>query len=78
MDTDILTLFAEGHPAVTERVRQHSAQEVAITVLTVETDNGPREIPLAGKHLEFGSRRAAQRRIQANTFCGRILVALNA
>jgi len=49
-----------------------------ITVLTVETDNGPREIPLAGKHLEFGSRRAAQRRVQANTFCGRILVALNA
>ena len=49
-----------------------------ITVLTVETDNGPREIPLAGKHLEFCSRRATERRVQANTFCSRILVALNA
>jgi hypothetical protein len=49
-----------------------------ITVLTVETDNGPREIPLAGRHLEFCSRRATERRVQANTFCSRILVALNA
>jgi hypothetical protein len=49
-----------------------------VTVLTVETATGPREIPLAGRHLEFQTRRAAERRLQAHTFCSRILLALNA
>ena len=49
-----------------------------VTVLTVETATGPREIPLAGRHLEFQSRRATERRLQAHTFCSRILLALNA
>jgi hypothetical protein len=48
-----------------------------VTVLTVETANGPREIPLAGRHLAFHSRRAAERRAQAQELCGRILLALN-
>jgi hypothetical protein len=49
-----------------------------ITVLEFQTANGPRELPLAGRHLEFHSRRAAQRRAQATEFCARILLALNA
>jgi hypothetical protein len=49
-----------------------------VTVLTVETATGPREIPLAGRHLKFERRRAAQRRAQADEFCSRILMALNA
>jgi hypothetical protein len=49
-----------------------------VTVLTVETATGPREIPLSGRHLEFRSRRAAERRLQAHAFCNRILMALNA
>jgi hypothetical protein len=48
-----------------------------VTVLTVETATGPREIPLAGRHLKFTRRRAAQRRAQAHEFCSRILLALN-
>src|SRR5262245_29451406 len=36
LDTDMVTLLAEGHPAVSERFRQHRAENVAITVLTVE------------------------------------------
>lgn len=48
-----------------------------ITVLNVETANGPREIPLASRHLAFHRRRAAERRAQATDFCGRILLALN-
>lgn len=49
-----------------------------VTVLNVETATGPREVPLAGRHLEFRSRRAGERRAQANEFCSRILMALNA
>jgi hypothetical protein len=49
-----------------------------VTVLGFETANGPRELPLAGRHLGFHPRRAAQRRAQASEFCGRILPALNA
>ena len=49
-----------------------------VTVLTVETATGPRELPLAGRHIEFQRRRAPQRRAQANEFCSRILMALNA
>jgi hypothetical protein len=49
-----------------------------VTVLDVETANGPREIPLAGRHIAFRSRRAAERRAQADELCGRILLALNA
>ncbi len=36
LDTDMLTLFAQGHQAVTRRVRELPAEAVAITVLTVE------------------------------------------
>jgi hypothetical protein len=49
-----------------------------VTVLDVETANGPREIPLAGRHIAFHSRRAAERRTQAHELCDRILLALNA
>lgn len=36
LDTDLLTLFEEGHPTVVQRVDAHSPQELAITVLSVE------------------------------------------
>ena len=36
MDTDSLTLFQEGHPAVCERFLQQPPETVAITVLSVE------------------------------------------
>jgi tRNA(fMet)-specific endonuclease VapC len=36
LDTDTLTLFQEGHPVVTRRFLSHPADEVAVTVLTVE------------------------------------------
>jgi hypothetical protein len=56
---------------------QWEADRHFVTVLTVETSTGPRELPLAGRHLAFTSRRAAERRAQAQEFCGRILMALN-
>jgi tRNA(fMet)-specific endonuclease VapC len=36
LDTDILTLYAEGDAAVARRVSEHPPDQVAITVLTVE------------------------------------------
>ena len=36
LDTDTLTLFQEGHATVLQRMGTHSADELAITVLTVE------------------------------------------
>ncbi|MGQ0636242.1 MAG: hypothetical protein ACT4QC_16635 [Planctomycetaceae bacterium] len=46
------------------------------TLLTVDTRNGAREIPLCGKHLSFGWRRLRQRLAQAEVFFGRIQEAL--
>jgi hypothetical protein len=48
-----------------------------VTVLTVETSTGPREVPLACRHLNFTPRRAAQRRAEADDLCSRILIAIN-
>ena len=36
LDTDILTLFQEGHPAVVANVATHTDDNLAITVLSVE------------------------------------------
>ena len=36
LDTDVLTLFANGDPAVIRNVVNHSADELAITVISVE------------------------------------------
>jgi tRNA(fMet)-specific endonuclease VapC len=36
LDTDILTLYQEGHTLVCQRVDSHPAAELAITVMTVE------------------------------------------
>jgi tRNA(fMet)-specific endonuclease VapC len=36
LDTDLLTLLEEGHPAAGQRFLQHPPEETAITVLTVE------------------------------------------
>src|SRR5437867_5981242 len=36
LDTDILTLFQRSHQAVTARVAEHSSDEVAVSVVTVE------------------------------------------
>jgi len=36
LDTDMLTLLEEGHPAVGQRFLQQGPQDLAITVLTVE------------------------------------------
>ena len=36
LDTDIASLFREGHPEVTRRVLAHPPSELAVTVITVE------------------------------------------
>src|SRR4051812_28290410 len=36
LDTDILTLYRHGHPAVLQHVAAHPPDELAITVITVE------------------------------------------
>jgi tRNA(fMet)-specific endonuclease VapC len=36
LDTDILTLFQNGHTEVCRRAREHPREELAITVLSVE------------------------------------------
>ena len=36
LDTDMLTLFEEGHPAVLQQVAAHAASDLAITILTAE------------------------------------------
>ena len=36
LDTDTLTLFQEGHPAIRKRASEHPQNELAITVLSVE------------------------------------------
>lgn len=35
-DTDVLTLFAKGHPAVVRNVINHAADELAVTVISIE------------------------------------------
>lgn len=46
------------------------------TVLSFETATGPREVPLAGRHIEFSKRRMPQRRAQAEELCARIQQAI--
>jgi hypothetical protein len=46
------------------------------TVLTIDTETGPRELPLCGRHLTFQKRRMPQREQQAGELCTRILIAL--
>jgi tRNA(fMet)-specific endonuclease VapC len=36
LDTDILSLWQHGHPAVTDHAATHTADELAITVITVQ------------------------------------------
>ncbi len=36
LDTDMLTLFQEGHPVVCRRMLERPAEAIAVTVLTVE------------------------------------------
>jgi tRNA(fMet)-specific endonuclease VapC len=36
LDTDILTLFQNGHAAVTQRVQQHPYTEIAVCIISVE------------------------------------------
>ena len=36
LDTDILSLYQEGHVAVTQRILTHRISELAVTVITVE------------------------------------------
>ena len=36
LDTDVISLFQHGHPAVTAAVQRHPLSDIAITVLTVE------------------------------------------
>ena len=36
LDTDILTLFQRNHATVTARISEHSADRIAISVVTVE------------------------------------------
>jgi tRNA(fMet)-specific endonuclease VapC len=36
LDTDSLSLFERGHPAMVQRVRSHPIAELAISVITVE------------------------------------------
>lgn len=52
LDTDILSLFQDGHPQVCERVRSVPASDLAVTVLSVEEQ-------LSGWYTEL---RKAQRR----------------
>jgi tRNA(fMet)-specific endonuclease VapC len=40
LDTDMLTLFQDGHAAVCKRAREHPQDELAITVLSVEEQLG--------------------------------------
>ena len=35
-DTDILTLYSDGHPRVCERVATHAAKSLATSIITVE------------------------------------------
>ena len=49
LDTDMLTLVEEGHPAVSQRFLQCQPGEVAITVLSVED---PEPFPRAGAVLQ--------------------------
>jgi tRNA(fMet)-specific endonuclease VapC len=36
LDTDILTLFQENHPAVVRQTLQHPRAELAVSILSVE------------------------------------------
>jgi tRNA(fMet)-specific endonuclease VapC len=38
LDTDILSLYQHGDPVLTPKVDAHPAQELAITVITVEEE----------------------------------------
>ncbi len=58
LDTDMLTLYAQGDAAVGRRVREHPADEVAITVLTVEEQ-------LSGWYAQVRKAKDAQRLARA-------------
>ncbi|MBI3407912.1 MAG: type II toxin-antitoxin system VapC family toxin [Planctomycetes bacterium] len=58
LDTDMLTLFAHGHQAVSGRVGELPAEAVAITVLTVEEQ-------LSGWYAEVRKAKEAQRLARA-------------
>jgi tRNA(fMet)-specific endonuclease VapC len=36
LDTDILTLFERGHAGITARIKAHSPEEIAVSIITVE------------------------------------------
>ncbi len=36
LDTDILSLYQLGHPVVVDRVAAHSAEDLAVTIITVD------------------------------------------
>jgi hypothetical protein len=55
---------------------QWGADQYFVVVLTVNTDSGIRELPLANKPLTFASRRMAERQAEAEELCEEICGAL--
>ena len=59
LDTEVLTLFQRGEPAVLRRVEAHLASELAVTVITVEEE-------LTGWYTKV--RRARKRELLAQAY----------
>jgi hypothetical protein len=47
-----------------------------LTLLEIETSGGARELPLSSRHVQFQSRRMAERQAEAEALCERILQAI--
>ena len=74
LDTDMLTLYEEGHPGVVGRVASHAPQDLATTAITVEEQlTGWFTLLRRAKGPETTAR-AYRRLVQTVGFLGRMTV----
>jgi tRNA(fMet)-specific endonuclease VapC len=71
-DTDMLTLYEEGHLKVTDRVAAHPPQDLATTVITVEEQLSGWFTMLRRARSREASARIYRRLAETVTFLGRL------
>jgi tRNA(fMet)-specific endonuclease VapC len=71
-DTDMLTLYEEGHPKVIGRVAAHSPEDLATTIITVEEQLSSWFTMLRRASNRQASAQTYRRLTETVTFLGRI------
>ena len=72
LDTDMLTLYEEGHPKVVGRVAAYSPEDLATTIITVEEQLSGWFTMLRRARNRQASARIYRRLAETVTFLGRI------